>query len=380
MAVSLTKLVADIGAKLQSLLNQATAGGPLPQTGPAALPALVQALNKAINTLNKNVNALSGGPAGPTSQAGGQSSASKMLGSLSSTGGTAYTQVEPIEEDIPEATDANTWKNKWMDLKAGTANAAKAGKLSGYAQTAGFSSQGTVGKTAGALDSGFRAASGDITGWLEIIKIVKEKIEQMVADVKGAFGGVTRSIKGETVGEVGIGVGQSIEHAGKLSGFKGIEWLGKLGETAAEASDRLREWAKGMHDANMQFAEFSAVMTEVQVEQRVRNIELSQQRGERRAASAKTLAEGRSRLESSVAPWEDLWARIKGEFTGQVLSYLGMAVELIAKIPGVGGLINPPETGAGDRMDKQVEWISRAVSAELDKRPKRLGGRGPNPP
>jgi hypothetical protein len=117
-----------------------------------------------------------------------------------------------------------------------------------------------------------------------------------------------------------IGAGM-LGAAGNLAGMipmvgGPIAALGKLGEVTFKAVDRLRDWTEGLHNANMQFAEFSSAMSSVEAEQKVRDIELSMTRGERRAESAGYLARGKHRLNEEVTPIEDAFANAKNYIGG----------------------------------------------------------------
>lgn len=118
------------------------------------------------------------------------------------------------------------------------------------------------------------------------------------------------------------GAGKGLGTAGKLAGNllpapigKPIQAITGLGEAAFKAIDRIKKWSESLHQANMQFAEFSAAMNMVQAQKEMRDIALSQERGDRRAAGAERLAESQTRLERATAPIEDSWGVIKSELS-----------------------------------------------------------------
>lgn len=179
-----------------------------------------------------------------------------------------------------------------------------------------------------------------------------------------AFGQGLGQVKDATM-SVPFSQGEETSNAGDIIGGMGniagtimggpVAALGKLGEVALGSVGKLQDWTKGLHDANMQFAEFSASMAEVQAEQTVRDIELSRERGERRAESAKYLAEGMSELNSTTAPIADLFANAKNYIGGalsQVTSTLLKPLSLIAKLL-------QKDSDKGDKSEINMgEWLA----------------------
>ena len=81
--------------------------------------------------------------------------------------------------------------------------------------------------------------------------------------------------------------------------------VGVFAEKLMEATDKLQKWTHSLHDINMQFAEFSPAMAGVKARQEVRDIQLSGERGDRRAESAEKLAEAMNKLDRELAPIQD---------------------------------------------------------------------------
>jgi hypothetical protein len=81
-------------------------------------------------------------------------------------------------------------------------------------------------------------------------------------------------------------------------------------------AEQLKSWGDQLHQANIQFAEFSGSMAVVQAESAFRQAQLSQERGERRAPAAKELAQANDRFSRALAPLEDAvnnsWSKIVG--------------------------------------------------------------------
>lgn len=122
---------------------------------------------------------------------------------------------------------------------------------------------------------------------------------------------------------------------------KPIEAATKFSDVLFKSVDKVQEWTQQLHDANMQFAEFSGAMAGVQARQEVREIELSRERGNRRAKSAEYLAEGKNQLDRSVAPIGDL--------VGNATNYVG---GLLSR--GFAALLSP------------VSWIAKKMQADGD--------------
>jgi hypothetical protein len=142
---------------------------------------------------------------------------------------------------------------------------------------------------------------------------------------KQTLGGITnrvaaipnQSAMGAIGSVAGIGAAMGIPGAGIAAGL-------------VEATNKLREWTNSLHNSNMQFAEFSSSMAQVQAQHEVRAIQLSQQTGEARAGSAKSLSEEIDKLNQNLAPMENAWANFKNEFGTVCLKTLNKIVEGIA--------------------------------------------------
>ncbi len=125
------------------------------------------------------------------------------------------------------------------------------------------------------------------------------------------------------------------------------------------ATEKLRQWTNHLHESNMQFAQFSASMTRVEVESQMRNIMLSRERGERRAASAQYLAEQRDALNKSIAPIEDAFAmfknRVFGDFAGGLSVLINGITKMADKINGAMGA--DKLGGTGHQRDYVAEFM-----------------------
>lgn len=117
------------------------------------------------------------------------------------------------------------------------------------------------------------------------------------------------------------------------------------------------EWAKSLHDANMQFAQFSTAMAGVQARQEVRDINLSRERGERRAESAEFLAESMMDLKQTWSVIEDGIAVI----SNYVVGGLAEALDTIINVLTLGLLKkSTKETeGIGDQLYRMADRAQR---------------------
>jgi len=145
-----------------------------------------------------------------------------------------------------------------------------------------------------------------------------------------------------------------------------IAGIGTLGTVAFGSVEMLRSWSRELHNANLQFAEFSGAMARVEVEQFQREAQESRRRGDRRAGSARVLAEAR-RINDTLLfnPATDLVARIANISLAMLnnlitLNNLPVALglhklhRLLDKVEEIAGLKEPP--GAlGDSLRAQSQ-------------------------
>lgn len=172
------------------------------------------------------------------------------------------------------------------------------------------------------------------------------------------------------------GAGKALGGIGTMAGGRigmGLGVIGKFGEVLGKSVEKLRDWNEKLHSANIKFSEFSAAMAQVEANQQLRDINLSQKRGNRRAESAEYLAEGKHKLNEAVSPWEDamanVWSKAQGFFSGILADLIG-SVNGIAR--DVGLISKDDETDfvdhshtLNDAADKYQEEFER-------KRPKRF--------
>ena len=146
------------------------------------------------------------------------------------------------------------------------------------------------------------------------------------------FGATKNNKDGNMVAKTGSEQGQDIfKGIGSIMGAVGgpVGQVGmlfaKLAEKTLVAVDFMQKYADSLHKVNMQFAEFSGSMAAVKAQQEVRDMQLSQERGERRANSAEYLAKGKSELARSTSQGEDFMGRLNN-YGGGILARLGTII------------------------------------------------------
>ena len=170
------------------------------------------------------------------------------------------------------------------------------------------------------------------------------------------FSEVHRSDFKNATGALGGGF-TAMRAIGQKTGIPGLDTIGKFGEKLTGAIDKLHDWTDALHQSNMQFAEYSHSMAQVQAEALQREVELNRSKGEARAGSARVLEEGRSSLDTNTSEIGNLAADLK--------NYIGGYMDVI-----VGECLKPINEackdirrwlGKKDEDDKAVdtaEWMS----------------------
>lgn len=249
---------------------------------------------------------------------------------------------------------------------------------------AGLSTAGSKASSAGQLlMTGARAAEGDPTAMAEMAEEVMRRLQAAGGHMMSALGRPMAALQKERVGEL-AGTGfESTQDVGKamsdigLPGGQILEATGRFGKELTGSIDKLRDFSKQLHESNMRFAEFSAGMARVEADADLRQMQLSRERGDRRAREAGYLAEGRSQLEQTLAPAEDAWARFKDIWAGTLDKLLAQFLERsgLTAFPRLANAILDwiplgPDPGKG-ALQKDLEEAGK----EFLPRPPRFGGR-----
>lgn len=184
------------------------------------------------------------------------------------------------------------------------------------------------------------------------------KFGGLLPGLKGMKEGATNTFEAERFGDIGAGM---LNTAGSFTSvFPGGQYADPLFKFAAElmkSIETVRKWADNLHQANMQFAEFSASMAQVEAESEQRRIRLSQERGDRRAPMARKLAESRDKLDKRLALWEDRWANFKASLMIPLLEGVERAAEAVEqiKVKYVGEDADTVEFGTGKFSDPRLD-------------------------
>ncbi len=144
------------------------------------------------------------------------------------------------------------------------------------------------------------------------------------AEVSGV-GGAFKALGG--AGEMLGGMGGAAEALGAVLGP-----VGAFGAALVGGVEKLQEWGKSLHDANMQFAQFSGSMAQVQANQDLRDQMLNMRKGEARAASAEHLSQGMNSLNQALAPIENGIANLGNKIVGNLALWAGEIIKKIEKL------------------------------------------------
>lgn len=209
-------------------------------------------------------------------------------------------------------------RGAWNDRNPLMALQHGGGLLAGKLQQ--FSAQGFADKGSDLLEAGHEARGKAYQG-----------IGHLMQGLKGGENGVGSLLRG--VSKVSEGAQASGALGSVGGGVAGaVGGVAALGAAAYEGMKKVQEWGDSLHKANMQFAEFSGAMAGVEARQEVRDMQLSRERGERRAASAEYLAEGKNGLDKSMAVIEDSVAVLSNYVTGTLARVINIAAEAIADV------------------------------------------------
>lgn len=182
----------------------------------------------------------------------------------------------------------------------------------------------------------------------------KKRAERMTAALRntayGMFNEGTKGLEGgaragESIGGL-FGAGQDAVKGGEemmrdtiplvggmmADAMKPLEGLYSLPKAIVESVDKLRDWNDRLFQSNARFAEYSTGMSQVVAEQEVRQIQYEQDRGEKRADSARKQAEAKHRLEVAMAPIEDAFANLANKISAELSDFATGAARSVNKI------------------------------------------------
>lgn len=185
----------------------------------------------------------------------------------------------------------------------------------------------------------------------------------MQSSATGVAGGVAGALGG--VGDKMLMTGNPLAMAGGA--------VAKFAAGIAEGAGKVREWGDALHENNRKLADYSGSMAAVMAQDDAKRIWLQRDQGERRASSAKELADARYRLDSSLAPIEDAFANLKNNVIAKLTGVLAdFSVKLTKIFPWLEG---PKKDDDKDFTGQGHLWLEgfTAEQKEIEKRrPERM--------
>jgi hypothetical protein len=227
-------------------------------------------------------------------------------------------------------------------------------------------------KDLGKLELQRDAQSGDTDAQRQMAQSQVAEHEKAQEESKNRFRSAMRHFGSSMEPQRGFGgPSQALKGIGDITG----DPVTKFASGIMDAVDKLKTWTDQLHGANMQFAEFSASMARVQAESEVRTFQRMNEQGERRAASAQYLEEGRQNLSDQMAPIEDLWAKAQNYVGGALSQMTASILEPLSYIAKVLQKKDEEELSGGDtNLGEWGDQLAREYIRETKDRPTRFGG------
>lgn len=214
---------------------------------------------------------------------------------------------------------------------------------------------------------------------------------QQIAGIMGSAGEIGGDIRSASsssqdgfAGAAASGLRGAGAAAGQIGGLMGpwgmaigksTEYLAKFGAAIVELPGKIHDWGKQLHDANMQFANFSVSMAQVQAQTDVQRFYLKMEQGERRAATAQGLSSSMMNFERMVAPLEDWWTNVMNEFGTKALEFgTEMVKYLKTFVEWVRGEALPESSGEppADQLGNMLETFAHEQENGKYGRPERM--------
>ena len=175
-------------------------------------------------------------------------------------------------------------------------------------------------------------------------KITSGNLGTGFEEVGNAMAGGQKAEK--TGGHASAAIGSFAAALGGPIGAAGM-MLARLAETGFKAIGALRTWNEELRSADFQFSEFSSGMSQVRANSEMNYMQLSQERGDRRAASAGRREQASFALDKQLAVYEDA---IDGVKSGIATWWATWTTRAIAGNRALGALI----TGHGMEASAQI--------------------------
>lgn len=148
------------------------------------------------------------------------------------------------------------------------------------------------------------AAQNPMNKAMAAFSVFKEGIGANSAGFKAGVGGISAAFSSAAKGEGGQAIGDLLGGlAGALGGVAGAA-TGVIGAYFT-TGQKLKDFGAAIDSANLKFAEFSAAMATVQAKATIRDIQLSQRRGDRMAPYAEKQVQTQKDFEAEWSEYED---------------------------------------------------------------------------
>ncbi len=247
-----------------------------------------------------------------------------------------------------------------VNKEAATANKAELesiNKSTGPAKP--MSSGGEVNYLAGGGEAAqwIRAAAGSPDAIVGLIARIVSEMPQGIGELVSGTAILDAGKKG-TMPAIIEGAGKEVESFGKAVGSTAIKWTGEFIQAIGSAAQGAIDFARGLHDANMKFAEFSGSMAVVKATQDVRQMELDMRRGDRRAGDR--WADTFNNLGVSVANAVEWMAKLYNKWAGDEGKDDWQTLETLPH--------------SAENLRQQLGDLDSPQNAERFGRPQRFGG------
>jgi hypothetical protein len=196
---------------------------------------------------------------------------------------------------------------------------------------------------------------------------VEQAVKQIQEGLKNIGEGAREVFKDEKLESKLSGGGQMLEGFGQATFNPLVEHTGKFVRGLGDATTAVREWVKGIHDANMRFADFSGGMANVKAQQEVRQFELDRTRGDRRADSADALARSMHQMNVQFAKIEDRFGVVFNEAGAKLADIAEGVLSIVNKMIGE----EAEKPGDGDNLIDSFNQIENRAIEEFG-RPVRM--------
>jgi hypothetical protein len=242
----------------------------------------------------------------------------------------------------PATTPApNVRRTPWSERLGGWSDMARMGGMEGVGGLLGGAS-----KHAKALEAG--PGQGGAIATL-VMEAVKRKVDAVKGVVSSAGEMAAAASSRRPMEDFGIAKSRFIGHVGEMAGVGPIvKPVAKFAEAIYSTIKTVRDWGDNLAAANEKFAEFSPAMAAVAARQQVRDINLSRERGERRAGAAEELNVARNELNRRIAVIEDSIVNKLTPFLTRALRFIDWILERFGFESSASG-VHPEwkETSAG---------------------------------